>query len=190
MKQYNFEDYFSSLAIPETWATLDEFIEWFMDSRMPWMIPEDSEVYRTDNASSIILFRHDRYQVELYVNDPLSKVSLHGHPGLDLSIMQMGRMNPILWGNAGKVLKSGRKHDGNFGSEKGTVYLTFEKWVPGIPMTSASVQWSGTTVGPIHDELIKRHFPNAEIIDGVSNLTIEMVQGQIVMSKLKNHGTL
>ena len=160
MKQYNFEDYFSSLTIPETWETLDEFIEWFMDSRMPWMIPVDSEVYVTDNASSLILFRHDRYQVELYVNYPKTTAPLHGHPGMDLITMQIGRMNPIQWASTGKILKSGKKHSANFASEKGTIFLTFEKWLPGIPMTSASVQWSGTTVGPIHDELIKKHYPD------------------------------
>jgi hypothetical protein len=176
MKQYNFEDYFSSLAIPETWATLDEFIEWYMDSKMPWMIPEDSEVYRTDDASSIVLFRHDRYQVELYVNDPASTVPLHGHPGMDLVTMQIGRMNPIRWGFPNSILRSSEKHDGNFASEKGTVFLTFEKWLPGIPMTSASVNWVGPTVGPIHEKLIKRHFPNVEIVDGVSMLSLDLLQ--------------
>ena len=177
MKQYIFEDYFSNLEIPETWATLSDFIEWFMDSRMPWMIPEDSEVYVTDNASSIILFRHDCYQVELYVNYPKTKAPLHSHPGMDLFTMQIGRMNPIQWGHTGRVLRSGKHHDADFASEKGTVFLTFEKWIPKIPMTSASVNWSGPTVGPIHEKLIKRHFPNVEIVDGVSALTIEMVQG-------------
>jgi len=176
MKQYNFEDYFSTVTIPETWETLDEFIEWYMDSRMPWMIPEDSEVYVTDNASSIILFRHDRYQVELYINYPKSHVPLHGHPGLDVATMQIGRMNPIQWGNAGKVLKSGKKHTANLASEKGTVFLTFEKWLPGIPMTGASVNWVGPTVGSIHEKLIKRHFPNVEIVDGVSMLSLDLLQ--------------
>lgn len=176
MKQYNFEDYFSSLTIPETWATLDEFIEWFMDSRMPWMIPEDSEVYVTDNASSIILFRHDCYQVELYVNYPKSKAPLHGHPGMDLVTMQIGRMNPIRWAYPNKVLKNSEKHDADFASEKGTVFLTFEKWLPEIPMTSASVNWVGETVGPIHEELIKRHYPDVEIDNGISKLSIEMIQ--------------
>jgi hypothetical protein len=176
MKQYNFEDYFSSLTIPETWETLDEFIEWFMDSRMPWMIPENSEVYVTDNACSLILFRHDRYQVELYVNYPKTTVSFHGHPGMDVITMQIGRMNPIQWAYAGKILKSGKKHNANFASEKGTVFLTFEKWLPGIPMTSASVNWVGPTVGPIHEKLIKRHFPNVEIVDGVSMLSLDLLQ--------------
>lgn len=176
MKEYNFEDYFSSLTIPDTWETLDEFIEWFMDSRMPWMIPEDSEVYVTDNACSLILFRHDCYQVELYVNYPKSKAPLHGHPGMDLITMQIGRMNPVRWAYPNKILKSGKKHNGNFASEKGTVILTFEKWIPGIPMTSASVNWNGLTVGPLHEELIKRHFPNVEIVNGVSMLSPDQFQ--------------
>jgi hypothetical protein len=167
MKKYNFEDYFSNLDIPETWDTLEEFVEWWMDSRMPWMIPEDSEVYITDNASSIILFRQDRYQVELYINFPLAIAPLHGHPGMELITMQIGRMNPIRWAYAGKKLISGKKHNANFGSKKGTVFLTFEKWEPGIPMTSASVNWSGPTVGPMQEELIKKHHPDISIIDGV-----------------------
>ena len=176
MKQYNFEDYFSSLTIPETWDTLEDFLEWFMDSRMPWIIPEDSEVYVTDNASSIILFRHDLYQVELYINYPKTKAPLHGHPGMDLITMQVGRMNPIQWAHSSKVLTSGKRHSANFASEKGTVFLTFEKWIPGIPMTSASVNWSGRTVGPVHEKLIKRHFPNVEIVDGVSMLSLDLLQ--------------
>jgi hypothetical protein len=175
MKEYNFEDYFSHLNIPETWNTLDEFIEWYMDSKMPLMIPSDSEVYFTDNASSLIVFRQDCYQVELYLNYPKSIAPMHSHPGMDLIIMQIGTMSNSRWGFPNKLLKDGEEHDGKFISEKGTVFLTFQKWDPTVKMTSASINWSGQTVGPIQEKLIKRHYPTVKIINGISMLTKEML---------------
>ena len=169
MKKYNFEEYFSTLAIPETWETLEEFCDWWMDQRMPWIIQIDSEVYITDNATSMIVFRQDRYQVELYLNHPNSTAPLHGHPGIELITIQIGRMNNIPWGNPGKKLKNGKQHVGNFVSDYGTIFLTFEKWSPGIRMTSAAIQWAGRTVGPIHDALILKHYPNA-VVNGYADV--------------------
>jgi len=164
MKKYNFEDYKSKFIIPETWDSLDEFIEWYMTSGMPFMMPIGSEVYRTENATSIIMFRQGRYQVELYVNDPLSIVSEHAHPDMDLIIIPVGRMYENgwshAWGRTSELLKAGDTHDGNFNNPKGTVFLTFEHWKEGVEMTSASANWSGPTVGTQHDALILKHYPN------------------------------
>jgi hypothetical protein len=175
MKEYKFEDYFSHLNIPETWNTLEEFVEWYMDSKMPLMIPIDSEVYFTDDASSLIMFRQDCYQVELYLNYPKSVVPMHSHPGMDLIAMQIGKMSNLKCGLPYKLLKDGEEHNGIFPSEKGTVFLTFQKWDLNVKMTSASVNWNGKTVGPKHQKLIKRHFPNVKIINGISMLTKEML---------------
>ena len=162
MKKYSFEEYKSRFNIPETWNSLDEFIEWYMTSGMPFMMPVGSEVYRTENASSIIMFRQGRFQVELYVNDPLCKVEKHAHPGMDLIIIPIGRMDPDgwphAWGRTTELLKAGNTHGGNFNSPKGTVFLTFQHWKEEVEMISASANWLGPTVGPQHDALISKHY--------------------------------
>lgn len=169
MKQYRFEDYESKFIIPETWNSLDEFIDWYMNSGMPFMMPIGSEVYRTENASAIVMFRQGRYQVELYINDPLCEVSDHAHPDLDLVIMPIGRMEPghwpIAWGRTTELLKAGDTHNGNFNSTKGTVFLTFEYWKEGVEMTSASVNWAGPTDGKKHDELILKFNKNKTTLE-------------------------
>ena len=50
-------DYYSTLAIPDTWNTLEDFVDWFVDSKYPIIVPWNAEVRRTDDATTICLFR-------------------------------------------------------------------------------------------------------------------------------------
>lgn len=165
--KWNEEEYYSYLDIPETWDDLESFADWYMASKMPIRIPENSHVYTNENASAIVLFRHKNFQVELYLGFPENYVDEHYHPGMEVITMQIGKMNPgIIWGGYTDTLLDGQSHSANFLSTNGCVFLTFEKWFDESRMTSASVNWVGRTAGPRHDALIKKHYPDSHIENG------------------------
>lgn len=160
-------DYFSHIQIPDTWDNLTEFADWFMQQRMPMMIPIDSHVYVTDNATAIVVFRHGHYQAEMYIGHPSSHVEDHFHPGMDIITMMIGNMDAHMaeWGAYTDTLHDGTSHDAVFESNRGTVFMTFEYWQDKKRMSSASVNWKGVTAGPTHSALIKKHYPTA-IVEG------------------------
>lgn len=166
-------EFYSHIEIPETWNSLTEFAEWYMNVKMPVMIPVDTFVYVTDDATATVLFRKGQFQVEIYLLHPYSKVSTHSHPGVELFLVQIGNMDKkINWGFFGPILKDGETHENKQGSdEHGSVFLSFEKWNDNRKMTSASVNWKGKTEGPIHEALIKKHYPNAIVENGYADTT-------------------
>lgn len=62
--------YYDNYVIPDDWDTLEDFVTWFTESKFPVVIPWDAEVRRTDDATTICLFRKGRYQVEIYLIYP------------------------------------------------------------------------------------------------------------------------
>lgn len=162
--KWNEREYYSHLNIPETWNSLEDFADWYMASKMPIRIPENSYVYTNENSTAITLFRHKNFQVEMYIGFPKTNVENHFHPEMEVITMQIGKMNHgILWGAYTDILLDGQSHDANFTSERGCVFLTFERWFSEEHMTSASVNWIGTTAGPKHIENILQHYPDASI---------------------------
>ena len=168
-------NYFNYLKIPDTWSSLREFGNWYMAQKMPIRIPEDSAVFNTGQVTSFVSFRQDVYQVELYVVNPNIKAAEHYHPDIELFMCQIGAMNSnCALGTMGPVLNIGESHGAEFKSDKGAVFLTFEKWNPQVKMTSASVNWKGKTDGALHDSLIRQYYPNAYIKDGYADITRNM----------------
>lgn len=176
MKQkWNEQEYFSHLNIPDTWNDIEDFADWYMASKMPIRIPEDSYVYTNENSTAIILFRHKNFQVEMYIGYPETHVEEHFHPDMEVITMQIGKMNPgILWGAYTDTLLDGQSHSANFSSERGCVFLTFEKWFNEFDMTSASVNWIGKTAGTKHEKNIKQHYPNSIIENGHATVKKEL----------------
>lgn len=166
IKQLNYKDYFADISIPENWETLEEFVDWYINSRMPFMAPvTNAKIIVTDNATTATIFRHKQYQVELYLVHQDTTIVEHSHPGMELTMMQLGNLNNITenWGYFTPILESGEQHGGRpeghppFNSGNGVIFLTFEKWDSDIPITSAALQWEGNTHGPIQDRLIEEH---------------------------------
>lgn len=175
-------EYFGSLEIPQTWDNVEAFANWYMANRMPWMVPWDAEVICSDDATAMVLFRHERFQVELYLVHPNMAIPTHCHPGMESVIVRLGAGNlgkrsPVgtsdIWGAMPPVLHSGEVHGGRpMGfSPKGYAMLTFEHWTGTEEMTSAAVLWKGDTAGPKQDALIKAHLPGIFVTEGYADCT-------------------
>lgn len=153
--------------VPETWSTLEEFVIWYINGQIPFLIPNGSGSIVTDDATAICIFRQPPYQVEFYIIHPNVNIKLHSHPDIETITIHLGGDKTSTTGDFGtsntfnrdkfeKVIM-GKKH-GKFTesgfSNEGFAMLSFQRWRQGITMTSAALNWRGPSAGPIHDKLL------------------------------------
>ena len=172
-KQFNATDFFKNLYIPDDWDNLESFVEWYMESKIPIMIPWDANVIRSDDAVAICIFKKGNYQVEFYLEYPEMYIRKHAHPRMEVIVMDIGgggltpRQNEsnvsMLWGRAYQKLNPGDYHGGDTSSilSNGFVTLAFQRWENQEEMTSAAILWKGELQGPLQAKLIKEHYPDA-----------------------------
>lgn len=181
-KKINPDEYFSHLDIPNNWSSLEEFVDWYLSSKMPLMIPFNAKVIRSDDACAVCVFKKGNYQVELYLEYPEMWIRKHSHPRMDVIIMHLGGGNNTpedslsvskYWGTIESKIISGEYHGGVTGtiSTDGFVTLAFQRWENQEEMTSAAIQWKGEIQGPVQAELIKTHKPDALITNNYADVS-------------------
>ena len=154
------------MNIPDTWNTLQEFTSWYVDNNYPILVPDNVQVFPTDVSYSVCVFRHDVYQVELYIAKPEFMSSKHSHPFEQQIIFLGGDM----WGNrqngklehlgdsdknkVGNILPPNHWHQVGSGMQ-GFVFFNCQKWPNKQLMTSAVVEYGGESLGPLHKQIIK-----------------------------------
>jgi hypothetical protein len=163
-------DPYPNLIIPETWNNVEEFGDWWLRSGMPIKFQEGSEVFLSDDATAIALFRKGRFQVELYLIHPHPTVPTHEHPDVEVIKIRLdGKKYPYL----SNTLHNGESHGSGLKMEaedKGYPLLAIQHWLTRDPST-ISAMWKGKTVGPLQEALIKRFNPTAFVIDGYADIT-------------------
>ena len=175
-------EYFSNLEIPDDWDTLEEFVDWFINSKYPIIVPWDAQVRRTDDATTMCLFKKGQYQVEIYLIYPGYMIQPHEHPGVEVITMNMGggkrgAVNDLGGSSIAGMLSSKLLDSQVHGGESETLFsngyglLSFEKWSKDIKMTSAAIHWKGPTAGPEHDKLIASYYPEAIVRPGYADIT-------------------
>lgn len=162
----------AGLIIPETWDSLEQFVHWYRVNQYPFRIPSDSQTFVTDVSYSMIIFRQDVYAVELYVGAPSLKGvqhAKHKHPFEHMTLICGGELygrrgvnmeddppfsGPLAAGSLSAKLGPNDWHQ--LTTPSGFVLLTFTKWNNKEDITSAVVEWDGTSLGPIHDTLLNK----------------------------------
>lgn len=176
------------LNIPDNWNTVYEFAKWWTDSNMPLLIPQDYEVYVSDDATSIPIFRKGRFQVELYLIYPGPNLPIHEHPGVEVIKMRLNTYDKNCkisnQETSGPTLMKGQSHgagvnfkntyQNNEVETQGFPLLAFQKWEEDIPMSTVASRWKGKSVGPKQEVLVRRFKPDAYIKDGYIDVTISM----------------
>jgi hypothetical protein len=161
-----------NLTIPDSWPDVRAFAEWWLAAGTPIVVKKDTEVFLSDDATASCLFRHGRFQVEMYLIHPQPLVPEHEHPGVEVIKMPMGFRDdsnlPL-----SSILRDGESHGTgtrNAAHTLGYPLIAFQHWLTRDPTTVASM-WKGTTVGPMHEALIRRFNPNAYVVDGYADIT-------------------
>lgn len=167
---------YKNLVIPDHWDTLENFVHWYKDSNFPIMPPADMKIYVTDISFSCIVFRKHRYQVEMYMLKPNAFIPSHSHD-FDLQIIHLG--GSMLAFNNGKSGKIGLESSLNSNADiphqssgtiteklvkntehkfytfsQGELFFNIEEWDPETEKTSATLEYSGTPLGPMHSETL------------------------------------
>lgn len=173
-KKYDPEVFFQNLKIPDDWNSLEDFVDWYMESKIPILIPWNAEVIMSDDAVAICIFKKGHYQVEFYLEYPKMYIRKHAHPRMEVIVMDLGggNMHPKsafdvskIWGRTFKKLMPGDEHGGDSATvlSKGFVTLAFQRWENIEEMSSAAIQWKGELQGPIQEQLIKKKKVNAVV---------------------------
>lgn len=164
----------ANLEVPETWNNVTEFGVWWVKVGMPIRFPIGAEVFRTDDATAVSLFRQGRFQIEMYLIHPHPQLQDHEHPGVEAIKVRMGNNNEVI--GFTDALTEGRSHGAGVRLEAETTgfpLIAIQHWTTRDPITIAAM-WKGKTVGPMQENLIRRFHPDAYVIDGYADITRKM----------------
>ena len=161
---------YPNLVIPDTWKNVEDFADWWFRNGMPIKFQDSSEVFLSDDATSIALFRKGRFQVELYLIHPNPTVPVHEHPDVEVIKARLdGKRYPYL----SNTLHNNETHGAGLrleAEDRGYPLLAIQHWLTRDPTTIASM-WKGNTVGPKQESLIRRFNPDAYIVEGYADIT-------------------
>ena len=144
------------------WNTVEEFAEWYKDNNHPFKPPTTDPIYVTSMSYSTVIFRKDRFQVELFHIAPNSSTTTLEAPGIDQCIIFLNGQitaykndqvvhdstafyetanengTSILFNQIFKL--GGGSIDRVDYGPKGASLMSIQKWDDGIEMTSMSKQ--------------------------------------------------
>jgi hypothetical protein len=159
------------------WDSIEEFAKWYEESGYPICPPQHNAIFRTNNASALVLFREGQFQVELYIGDADSVTPEHSHPGVESIIVYLSgegrtsinsitekyrepaeydKVNPdgtsVLFKLAMRI--NPQDTHGLVTGSKGFAFYSIEKWDDSLTPTSVTIEWEGETTGDLHDETL------------------------------------
>lgn len=159
------------------WNTVEEFAKWYEENNFPIRPPQHNSIFRTNNASAVVLYREGQFQAEMYIADPNSLTPEHNHPGVESIILYVSGegstsvnekeiANPAPYFNAvnvdgtsvlfkQKVRITPNDSHGLMTYSKGFAFFSIEKWPDGVTPTSVAAHWHGETTGDIHDMIVR-----------------------------------
>lgn len=161
------------------WKDVKEFSQWYAEFGFPILCPPNLEVYITDDAITFPIFRYENFQVELYILNNAYHIPEHSHPYIEV-IQSIPDETTGLWSEFTPPLIYPKTHGGtDFESlgvkdeRKDRLMLTFEKWPKNVKPSTLAAAWKGYTIGPLHEQVIKKFFPNAYLKNGYVDITKE-----------------
>lgn len=159
--------------IPET-TTVKQFALGWMKLK-PIRPPFADSIFIIGPASSLVLFREEQFQVELFICSPYHTAPFHKHPNVESLIVYLtGDMELSRGPNEffdlttsqharqdGAHSLLGKQSEGYKGEPhtmrvkgQGGAYLHFQKWTSGVRPTSVIIDWSGEVADIDHEELL------------------------------------
>jgi hypothetical protein len=153
--------------------TPEEIITSFKESGYKHMhdIP-GNRVFQTDSTSSTLVWVEGRVVIEYYIMHPNGEVPMHWHPFNNQMIFLNGQLTAVkkhpdtekilqrtFTTNdchfQGPVLQTGNSHGFTTGPQGATLY-NIQIWSENVsnPL-SASIEYLGQSIGPIHEQMMK-----------------------------------
>lgn len=129
--------------------SLDEFKDWWLANRVI-NTPTDDSLNFVADTHGVVLFRHNEFQVELFVVKPNSEIKPHIHPNVDsFEVFISGDINFMCndeWFDKNIIgltirVKPNSFHGGLFG-ENGGCFLSIQRWLNEVKPTFVGNDWA------------------------------------------------
>lgn len=142
---------------------LIDFAKRYIDAGLPHDRSLSYGIYYTDCSTSTIVWVSGLYTVEQYLMHPNAVVPPHSHPFDTLTYLFRGTLNSYTAAGKypDKVTFKGQEHNFKVGP-KGAVLYVISKWDSVDQMESATIMYTGKSMGPIHENL-KGSYENRSI---------------------------
>lgn len=152
---------------------LEQFCNWFLNN-MPVIgaVPFHGAVSKIEDVTSILLYRRDQFQVQMFAVPGGTVIPEHIHPNVDSIEVYVGGnirfshsgkyVSPAseLFANNGPLGLASKRgltvrvrpndiHGGTFG-EGGGVFLSVQHWLNGVAPHCVAADYSGITMGQDH----------------------------------------
>jgi len=123
------------------------FKDWWLANRV-MNVPVDA-IHFYDKVSGLVIYRHEEFQVELFITQPMTKGLSHIHPNVDsFEVYLSGDISFDCQGEIFNTNKLGDSlrirpdcwHGGDF-NENGGAFLSIQKWLNGVKPTSIVTDW-------------------------------------------------
>ena len=140
---------------------LIDFTKRYIDAGFPHDRSLEYGIYCTDCSTSTIVWVSGLFTVEQYLMHPNAAVPPHSHPFDTVSYLFKGQLNnylPLINKYPERVTFKGQTHSFIVG-DKGAVIYVMSKWDSVNEMDSATVKYTGQSMGPIHTKL-KENYEN------------------------------
>lgn len=172
------------MQVPD-FACVEDFAVWYIDHGIPLKPPKNAEVFVSDDATASCLFRHGRYQFEIYLVHANPVIPQHEHPGVenvefDISTLLNQHSTSQL---ARFVQCDGMSHGWGIrrrAEHAGFVLYSAQKWADGLEMSTIGARWKGHTAGPKHEALIRRFNPDCLVYPGYADVTQQQINNEIL----------
>lgn len=172
------------MHIPD-FSCVEEFTVWYLNHGIPLKPPKNAEVFESDDATASCLFRHGRYQFEIYLIHAKPVIPQHEHPGvenIEFPISDL-RIRQDLQSVQQIVQRDGMSHGNSIrdrAEHSGFVLYSAQKWAEGIEMSTIGARWKGHTAGPKHEALIRRFNPDCLVYPGYADVTRKATSHEIL----------
>ena len=171
------------MQVPE-FGGIEDFARWYLSSGMPLMPPSNAEVFVSDDATASCLFRHGRYQFEIYLIHPRPVIPRHEHPGVENIEFPVSRLLTFGLDSISYLTqRDGMSHGDSIkvrAEHGGFVLYSAQKWADGLEMSTIGARWKGHTAGPKHEALIRRFNPDCLVYPGYADVTQKRSQIEVI----------
>lgn len=155
---------------------LTDFLQWYLDAGQRIFTPLNKSIHFVDGLTSLCIYRHEPYQVELVTVKPGTYIPPHTHPNVDsyevalrgIEFYSGGKTTLPMWfanqpsptSNLSmahymvvRILPE-TEHAAKAGPEGGC-FLSVQKWLNGVEPTAVGMDWKGgSCMGATHDDQI------------------------------------
>lgn len=140
---------------------VEKFAAWWMKDR-PLKPPADDVFVRVGTNTGTVLYRDGEFQVQLFICDPDSEVTEHGHPNVETIAVYV---SGDLWFSKngeqllapGMIPPTGLSHrvrptdtHGATIGPRGAVFITIQEWLNGELPKSVHRDWAGAPLDEKH----------------------------------------